>query len=58
VGRLIGAFKTVFTRRINQFRDAPGARFWQRNYHEKIIRNERQMPKTWPSPEEKPRCHL
>lgn len=43
MGRLIGAFKTVSTTRINQLRDTPGARFWQRNYYEKIIRNERQL---------------
>jgi putative transposase len=43
LGRLIGAFKTVSTKRINQLRDTPGSRFWQRNYYEKIIRNERQL---------------
>lgn len=43
LGRLVGAFKTVSTKRINQLRDTPGAHFWQRNYYEKIIRNERQL---------------
>jgi len=37
---LVGAFKTVSTKRINQMRDTPGARFWQRNYWEHIIRDE------------------
>jgi REP element-mobilizing transposase RayT len=40
LGRLVGAFKTVSTKRINQTWDTPGARFWQRNYWEHIIRNE------------------
>jgi putative transposase len=40
VGRLIGAFKTVSTKRINEHRDTPGVPVWQRNYYEHIIRNE------------------
>jgi REP element-mobilizing transposase RayT len=39
VGRLIGAFKTVSTKRINQLRGTPGVPVWQRNYYEHIIRN-------------------
>jgi REP element-mobilizing transposase RayT len=31
LGRLVGAFKTVSTRRINELRDMPGTPFWQRN---------------------------
>jgi putative transposase len=41
LGRLIGAFKTVSTKQINLSRDTPGARFWQRNYWEHIIRDEK-----------------
>lgn len=40
LGRLVGMFKTVSTKRINLLRDAPDARFWQRNYWEHIIRDE------------------
>ena len=40
LGRLIGAFKTVSTKRINALRDTPGARLWQRDYFERIIRDE------------------
>jgi len=36
---LIGAFKTVSTRRINDLERTPGAQLWQRNYHERVIRN-------------------
>jgi putative transposase len=40
LGRLLGAFKTVSSKRINEIRDTPGAMVWQRNYYEQIIRNE------------------
>ena len=39
LGRLIGAFKTVSTKRVNDLRDTPGVQLWQRNYHERVIRN-------------------
>lgn len=39
LGRLIGAFKTVSTKRVNDLVDTPGAQLWQRNYHERVIRN-------------------
>jgi len=40
LGRLIGAFKTVSTKRINESNTTPGITFWQRNYYEHIIRHE------------------
>ncbi len=40
LGRLVGAFKTVSTKRINEMRSTPGAMFWQRNYWEHIVRND------------------
>jgi len=40
LGRLVGAFKTVSTKRINEMRGTPGAVFWQRNYWEHVIRND------------------
>lgn len=40
LGRLIGALKTVSTKKINILRDAPGTPLWQRNYYEHIIRNQ------------------
>ncbi len=40
LGRLLGAFKTVSTKRINQIRKTLGTTLWQRNYFEHIIRNE------------------
>ena len=40
LGRLVGVFKTVSTKRINEMRGTPGAVFWQRNYWEHVIRND------------------
>ena len=45
LGRLIGAFKTVSTKKINILRDAPATPLWQRNYYEHIIRNQDAMNK-------------
>ncbi len=43
LGRLIGAFKTVSTKRINEIRATAGAQVWQRNYYEHIIRDEKEL---------------
>jgi len=43
LGRLIGAFKTVSTKRINEIRGTPGFPVWQRNYYEHIIRNQTEL---------------
>ena len=40
LGGLIGAFKTVSTRKINAMRLTPGMLVWQRNYYEHIVRSE------------------
>jgi len=64
LGRLIGAFKTVSTKLINEIRSNPGAPLWQRNYYEHIIRSERDLqdireyiagnPIKWEEDEENP----
>jgi REP element-mobilizing transposase RayT len=43
LGGLIGAFKTVSTKKINGLHGTPGATFWQRNYYEHIIRDENSL---------------
>ena len=43
LGRLIGAFKTVSTKRINSIRDTLGLPVWQRNYYERIVRDEEEL---------------
>lgn len=43
VGAIIGQFKSIATKRINALRDNPGCPVWQRNYHERVIRTEREL---------------
>ena len=45
LGRLVGAFKTVSTKHINQIHNTPGEKVWQRNYYEHIIRDENELMK-------------
>ena len=40
LGRLVGAFKTVTTKRFNKARRTPGRRLWQRNFYEHVIRGD------------------
>jgi REP element-mobilizing transposase RayT len=37
---IIGSFKAMVTRRINKFRDTPGATVWQGRFYDEIIHNE------------------
>jgi putative transposase len=43
LGAVVGNFKSVTTRRINQMRHSPGAPVWQRNYYEHIVRDEHEL---------------
>ena len=43
IGAIIGQFKSVVTKRINQTLDSPGAPVWQRNYYERIVRNDDEL---------------
>jgi putative transposase len=43
LGAIVGNFKSVTARRINRIRKMPGAPVWQRNYYERIIRDEREL---------------
>jgi len=66
LGRLIGAFKTVSTKKINAFRQIKGAAFWQRNFFEHVVRNEESLnrireyiitnPQRWDLDRENPRA--
>ena len=40
---IVRALKSFSSRRINELRDTTGTPFWQRNYYEHIIRNERAL---------------
>ena len=43
LGQIVAYFKYQSTKQINQLRQTPGTKFWQRNYYEHIIRNEREL---------------
>jgi len=38
---LVGQFKATTTRAINEARGTPGAKVWQRGFHERVVRDER-----------------
>lgn len=42
LGSLVAGFKSAATRRINRMRKTPGAKVWQKNYFDRILRNEKQ----------------
>ena len=64
LGAIIGQFKSVVTKRINEIRDNPGCPVWQRNYYEHVIRNDDELnvvrqyildnPLKWEMDEENP----
>jgi REP element-mobilizing transposase RayT len=39
----VRALKTFSARRINELRGTPGIPVWQRNYYERVVRNEREL---------------
>ena len=40
---IIRSFKSAATKRVNELRQTPGATLWQRNYWERVIRDEREL---------------
>jgi len=40
IPKIIGFAKMNTAKRINQLRNTPGARVWQRNYYEHVIRTD------------------
>jgi len=64
LGRLVGAFKTVSAKQINILQGIPGATVWQRNYYERVIRDDDELqrirdyivgnPLNWQEDEEHP----
>ena len=40
---IVQNFKSVSTRKINRLRNNPGCPVWQRNYYERVIRNEDEL---------------
>ena len=64
LGDVICAFKSISTIRINRLLARSGIPIWQRNYHERVIRNEAELnsileyirnnPINWPNDKEQP----
>jgi putative transposase len=62
LGAFVGGFKGSCGKRINQLRGTPGVTIWHRNYHDHIIRNDKELnairqyiqlnPQNWPTDEE------
>jgi len=46
VGAIVRGFKSASTKRINEIRGAIGRPLWQRNFHDRIIRDENEMRRT------------
>ena len=61
---IVRAFKTFSSRRINEAKSTPGEPVWQRNYYERVIRDEAELdharryivgnPTNWPRDAENP----
>ena len=43
IGAVMAGFKSAATKRINELRQTPGIKLWQRNYWEHIVRNEPEL---------------
>ncbi|MDO8617046.1 MAG: transposase [Dehalococcoidia bacterium] len=43
LGAIVGSFKSAATKRINEILRTPGEKVWQRNYYERVIRDEREL---------------
>lgn len=43
VTQLVGAFKTIATKRVNGLRGTPGAALFQRSFYERVLRNDHEL---------------
>lgn len=43
LGAIVRSFKSATTKRINEVRHTSGKPVWQRNYHDRIIRDDREL---------------
>jgi REP element-mobilizing transposase RayT len=43
LGSFVAGFKSACTKRVNELRNTAGMPLWQRNYHERVIRNEEEL---------------
>jgi REP element-mobilizing transposase RayT len=43
LGAIVGMFKALSTKKIRNAPDAPKSPIWQRNYYERVIRDDREL---------------
>jgi REP element-mobilizing transposase RayT len=43
LGQLVGAFKTVSTKKVNELRQTPGRQLWQEDFYERVVRNDHEL---------------
>jgi hypothetical protein len=43
LGALVAGFKASCTTQINHIRHSPGSSVWQRNFYDRVIRNQREL---------------
>jgi len=43
IGAIIGQFKSLVSKRVNEIRKTPGAALWHRGFYERVIRNEKEL---------------
>jgi REP element-mobilizing transposase RayT len=43
ISSIVGSFKSAVTKRVHELRRAPGAPVWQRGFHDRIIRDDREL---------------
>jgi len=43
IGSIIRGFKSAVTKRTNKLRNSPSTPVWQRNYYERVVRNENEL---------------
>ena len=68
LGSFVAGFKSITTKRINVLRDTPRLDVWQRNYYERIIRDDDELnrvreyiknnPKKWSLDSENPNQNI
>jgi putative transposase len=55
LGNVVAVYKYETTKRINEILGTPGRRFWQRNFYDRVIRNEREFEAIYDYIEANPR---
>ncbi len=43
LSNIVGAFKTVAARQVNQLRNVSGVPVWQRSFYDRIVRNDQEL---------------